>query len=275
MPDSTRPRPSVRGAPLSRSGDDLRPLFSWRSAICESGLPSTTRHVALTLSLHMNERGGSCFPGLVTLAKECGLSRQTVVTHLDALQSAGWLTKTTGGGRGKASGWEATYPETVQHVDSFAKCPSDEICPADEPKLSTSQAETVHLTDAYKEEGVERGRNKRTLAPVGAIVPQERPRDLLFEAVAESCGIDWHELTSSSRGGLVKAVAELRGIGAAPQEVRRRAEVYHSRFNGCALTPMALVKHWPTLNRPAQPAITGTNRSLVNGARWAANKDGR
>jgi len=37
------------------------PLFTWRSAIAESHLPPTTKLVAVMLSLHMNERGGSCF----------------------------------------------------------------------------------------------------------------------------------------------------------------------------------------------------------------------
>ena len=48
----------------------LSALFTWRSAICESGLPPTARHVALTLSLHMNERGGSAFPGATLLATD-------------------------------------------------------------------------------------------------------------------------------------------------------------------------------------------------------------
>jgi hypothetical protein len=68
----------------------LRPLFTWRSAIVESDLPPTARHVALTLALHMNERGGSCFPSQATLASETGLHPRTVKRSLQAGWSAGW-----------------------------------------------------------------------------------------------------------------------------------------------------------------------------------------
>lgn len=69
----------------------LRPLFTWRSAVVESDLSPTTRHVLLTLSLHMNERGGSCFPSTRLLARETGLSRRSVETHLGAAVEASWL----------------------------------------------------------------------------------------------------------------------------------------------------------------------------------------
>jgi DNA-binding transcriptional MocR family regulator len=71
---------------------ELKPLFSWRSAICDSELPPSARHVALTLSLHMNERGGSCFPSISTLEAESGLSRNTVLTALRQLEDGGWIT---------------------------------------------------------------------------------------------------------------------------------------------------------------------------------------
>lgn len=73
---------------------------------------------------------------------------------------------------------------------------------------------------------------------------QNRPPDPLFEAVCEATGIDWHELTSIARGSANKAVAELRGVGATPDEVRARAGrwPYDTR-----LTPPALAKHWPQL----------------------------
>lgn len=71
---------------------ELSPLFSWRAAITESGLPPMTRLVAFALSLHMNERGGSCFPSQARLAHETGLNEQTVKRHLRQLREAGWLT---------------------------------------------------------------------------------------------------------------------------------------------------------------------------------------
>ena len=93
----------------------LRPLFTWRSAIVESDLPPVTRHVALTLSLHMNERGGSCFPSHKTLADETGLHVDTVRTHLAALTKGGWLVRVVnrrGSGRGTRVEYEASVPTT-------------------------------------------------------------------------------------------------------------------------------------------------------------------
>lgn len=74
-------------------GSNLSPLFTWRSALCESDLPPTTRHVLLTLSLHMNERGGSCFPSSRILAAETGLTRRTVESHLRKAVALGWIEK--------------------------------------------------------------------------------------------------------------------------------------------------------------------------------------
>lgn len=75
-----------------------------------------------------------------------------------------------------------------------------------------------------------------------------REPDLLFEAVAEACGIDWRSgLTKSGRGPLVKAVADLRDVGASPEDVAARSGEYRRRFVDAALTPSALAKHWPSL----------------------------
>lgn len=70
---------------------DLSPLFTWRSTIVDSDMPATHRHVALTLSLHMNERGSSCFPSQTTLSRETGLSERTVRRALNGLEAAGFL----------------------------------------------------------------------------------------------------------------------------------------------------------------------------------------
>lgn len=76
----------------------LLPLLTWRSAICDSGLPPTTRHVALTLSLYMNERGSSAYPGAVQLSEDTGLSESTVREHLKRLVDDEWLTLVERGG---------------------------------------------------------------------------------------------------------------------------------------------------------------------------------
>lgn len=92
----------------------ILPLLTWRSAICDSGLPATTRHVALTLSLWMNERAASAFPSVPTLVNATGLSERAVRSHLHDLVNAGWLklVKESAGQR-RGNEYEASTPAPV------------------------------------------------------------------------------------------------------------------------------------------------------------------
>ena len=96
----------------------IKPLFSWRGAICDSDLPPITRLVALTLSLHMNERGGSCFPSVTTLQRETGLSRNAVLKALRSLETAGWLTVKRTARR--VNVYTATVPPGAPHAPAGA-----------------------------------------------------------------------------------------------------------------------------------------------------------
>lgn len=93
----------------------LSPLFTWRSAISSenSRLEPTSRLVALSLSLHMNERGGSCFPSIRRLARETALHNETVQIHLDKLEKAGWL-KVARGNAKQPNHYTATVPDNFQ-----------------------------------------------------------------------------------------------------------------------------------------------------------------
>ncbi|CAB3742691.1 hypothetical protein LMG24238_06924 [Paraburkholderia sediminicola] len=65
--------------------------WTWRHAIISSPLPSTTRHVLLTLSCHVNDAGEPAYPSTALLATETGLSERSVVTHLQDAAALGWL----------------------------------------------------------------------------------------------------------------------------------------------------------------------------------------
>lgn len=88
---------------------NLSPLFTWRSAIVDARVAPTTKLVALCLSLHMNERGGSCFPSQALLAWESGLTARSVREHLGILEGEGWIVRTKQAGR--VDLYEATTPE--------------------------------------------------------------------------------------------------------------------------------------------------------------------
>ncbi len=61
--------------------------------MCESGLPSTTRHVILTLSLYIPELGQGVFPKVKELAAFCGLAEKVVRTHLKLAADRGWISR--------------------------------------------------------------------------------------------------------------------------------------------------------------------------------------
>lgn len=72
----------------------------------------------------------------------------------------------------------------------------------------------------------------------------------LWDALILGCRMDGSQVTDSARGALNKAVKNLKQVQATPREVLRRSVLYRSRFPNAALTPSALVKHWPELVPP-------------------------
>lgn len=104
----------------------ILPLLTWRAALCDSSLAPPTRLVGLTLSLYMNERGGSAHPGAERLAHDTGLSERTVREHLSQLVAGGWLVLTEPGGlkgsRRRANEYEAVIP--LQELHPYRSTPA-------------------------------------------------------------------------------------------------------------------------------------------------------
>lgn len=112
--------------------------------------------------------------------------------------------------------------------------------------------------------GLGTGEQGNSLAPEKPA--RQRTPDKMFEALAEACGIDWHNLTESGRGQLVGALKQIRAVGAIPDDIRRRAEVFNQRFQNATLTPTALAKHWASL-APAAPKPPGPPDPLESARR--------
>ncbi|MBC2709533.1 MAG: helix-turn-helix domain-containing protein [Desulfosarcina sp.] len=88
--------------------------FDWQRMISSEKGPKspTTRHVLLTLSLYMNDDGGSCYPSTKKLGLATGLSERSVCTHLDIATSAGWIRKHIKTGEGRAWKLHSYTPAT-------------------------------------------------------------------------------------------------------------------------------------------------------------------
>lgn len=66
-------------------------FFSWQHAIRSSKLESTTKLVCYTIWSHMASDGTGCFPSYALIAEESGLSRRSVIDHVQKAAQAGFL----------------------------------------------------------------------------------------------------------------------------------------------------------------------------------------
>lgn len=118
-----------------------------------------------------------------------------------------------------------------------------------------------HETVIPELSGVEMSGNGRgSMAPV----PAQREPDVLWDATMTACRIDTSAIPQSSRAGYNKAVAELKRIGATPDEVHTRANHHRQHWPSVTtLTPHSLVKHWAELSQPPQTRMTETQGALL------------
>ena len=77
---------------------------------------------------------------------------------------------------------------------------------------------------------------------------------IVFKALCETLQYDTQGLTTSARGQLNKASKELAEVGATPHDIEVRAKNFALSF-GWKPTPMALVKHWASMQQP-QPKLS-------------------
>jgi len=100
--------------------------------------------------------------------------------------------------------------------------------------------------------------NSRTAEASGetaiAKTPKPKKRDPLFEAIAEVCSIGWACITEMERGTVRTSRNQLaKTPNGTPEEVYRKAPIYHRMFPNAMLTPMALVKYWSRLEEENIP----------------------
>lgn len=69
----------------------MNAFFSWQHAVRASKLESTTKLVCYTIWSHMASDGTGCFPSYALIAEESGLSRRSVIEHVQKAAEAGFL----------------------------------------------------------------------------------------------------------------------------------------------------------------------------------------
>jgi hypothetical protein len=234
----------------------LSPLFTWRSAIADSELQPTVRHVALTLSLHMGERGDHAWPSIGTLCAETGLHRATVFRALRALEDDGWLARRSGGGKASNT-YSAQVPDLpVPQDDRSHSATGNRSHTATTPVAHSDGTGRVVRPKDVNERDNERDNTS------GDHEHDEAHRDLIFEAFCETTAVEWRDLTKTRAKAIGSMAATLRRLGADPDEIRRRAANYHATFT-TPLTPETLMRRWAELGA-ARPTTNG-NGSKANG----------
>jgi biotin operon repressor len=183
---------------------------------------------------------------------EIGISEHQVRRAMDRLVERGLVSVANPSGRTNHYAINYSHPllDGADSPDSYAADLPDDVAPAPDDvaglptyKEVTETKEENHLAATPKEES-------------------PRPKDHLFEAIANACGINLTNLTRSSRGQLNKAAKELREVGATEQDVQAKAKAYRTQYPNATLTPTALTKHWSSFGQiekqQSRPSIWDT-----------------
>jgi len=199
--------------------------------LIDSGCTDKALRLYVVLARYADNDDLTAYPGRGTLAKRMGCHRTSVDRAVEELIELGAISKQKRVKDGK-------YQSSLYTIRRIAPSRTHATTP-----VAPTQPPPSHPCDIELEpENIE---PKNSLAAA----PQEKPakRDELFEAVAEACNIDWHNLTGSGRGAINKAVKELKDIGVTPDQVGGRAAAYRKTYPDAPLTPSALAKHWAAL----------------------------
>lgn len=224
---------------------------------------ATSKLVLLALADKANE-DGECWPGMGTVADMAGISARQVSTHLGRLEEAGLLSRSRARrDNGTMSGYR--YHLNVHRKD--ASTGSGQPVEADRHRKPTTSGSATSPPPEVQR------RNHRKPAsaqeppvnPQGTLAPAEpprkpRPRDPIFDALTDACGLDPGELTKSARGAVNAAVKQLRDIGASPDQIAARARQHARLWPDATITPTSLAKNYAQLSANAPRAGPGIDR---------------
>lgn len=132
-----------------------------------------------------------------------------------------------------------------------SRLPAPADHPADPPNLPAAPAgNSREPDDPQGSDAVDLGPTTVDRGPSLALSERERE---IREAVAVECGVNLQVCTSRAHTQLALAARDITPVCASPGDVHARAAVYRARWPNASLTPLALAKHWPSLDALETP----------------------
>lgn len=127
----------------------VSPFFTWRRAMTDSALPSTTKLVLFIVAEYTNAMDDICWPSLDTIADKATLSIRAVTKHLAIAEESGWLTRWRSrrpGRRWAHAHYRLSIPDTVAvrqrdaiDFDLAANSGADEFSANQEPRSGNAE----------------------------------------------------------------------------------------------------------------------------------------
>lgn len=128
--------------------------WSWRHAVVASDISGDCKHLLITLSLYMNEMGGSCFPTIETLMANTGRGKTWVHKYLNEAVKTGWIERASVArktSKGDNRGWRrneyvAIWPEQNLTTESqeFQSSSTEKGSSPDEPPVKEGSSREVN-----------------------------------------------------------------------------------------------------------------------------------
>lgn len=217
-------------------------VMSW---VWEQDLSTTKKMLLLAIADHADDEGENAWPSKARLALKCNISESQVRRHLRELEADGWIAteRQRGGTLATSEDRRPNLYRVLVERGRMGAPPTDQRGRMGAPSRGRTDAPS-------------RGRMRAplTISNTSDTSSSAQPRaterrDVLFETLCEVCDINPERLTISARGALNRALKELRLVEADPGSIVAAAIAFRKRYADASLTPAALAKHYPTLDK--------------------------
>lgn len=219
-------------------------LFRWREAVLSEHGPrdANTRLVLLAIAQHWQPEAERAWPSVDRLVEMTGLSRPTVVKHLNGADEAGWIdrTRNVGEGRGwRRNEYRATIPKAVKELN---RPTGDAVKRVNRPDARGSKDER---TDAVKQlnSNTQGNTSEKAVADTRTRAEADGAVIAAVEHFLEATGADWRLKATVATWAPALADDYVHLGRWLPLEVRRAGEWYQ----GVDKTPKApdqAIRNW-------------------------------